>query len=76
MSTEIYDYIVEMAGGSTRELAALLTRLRDVRPEMYRAFTSFAAQRASAVRKGDGGACSAGSRGDGPIDPRRNARAA
>jgi hypothetical protein len=34
----IHDLIVELSGGSAHELALLLTRLRDERPELYRAF--------------------------------------
>lgn len=34
----IYEVILEMAGGSPRELVELLLRLRDERPELYRAF--------------------------------------
>lgn len=40
----IHELIVELAGGSVSELAALLTRLRDERPELYRAFVAAGCQ--------------------------------
>jgi hypothetical protein len=36
----IYELILEMAGGSPRELIELLTRLRDERPALYRTFVA------------------------------------
>ncbi|HVK37924.1 MAG TPA: hypothetical protein VNA88_05295, partial [Candidatus Kapabacteria bacterium] len=36
----VRELIVELAGGSAAELAELLARLRDERPDLYRAFVA------------------------------------
>jgi hypothetical protein len=43
----VRELILELAGGSAAELAELLARLRDERPDLYRAFVAAGCQSAA-----------------------------